>query len=237
MSIHPNTGVYYGSIGNNVKLTGGTYSVGDTAPHMLRSGKAYAQPFTSKILPLDKPWDGPTSSGLPAYKMGCTGDLRVLWREVVTHSMLTQQTAVPTAAAAAAAAASANAANVARIRTMGSIEEERDGESLLLSLGGAQAFRKMRAFPHSHRELREEMRTVGLVTRILPGTLEPIQPVGGGTKQRAQKMRRPDRRALSLNTGSHLKGATLQAVQKAQIELVRRQIEAQRRELQQANKQ
>lgn len=227
-SLHPATGVYYGSIGNNVKLTGGSYSVADTAPHMLRPGKSYAQRFTAKQLPLDRPWEGPTATGLIAYKLGCTADLRVLWREVVTHSTLTQQVAPSAAAPLALPPGSAAAATPGMARPT---EVDNGGETLLLSLGGAQAFKKMRPFPVSHRELREEMRVVGLVTRMLPGTLEAIQPTGGAAKQRAQKIRRPDRRALSLTTGSHLTGSTLQAVHKAQVELVRRQIETQRREL------
>lgn len=69
-----------------------------------------------------------------AYKFGATGDLRVLWREVVHHGRLLQEAAQneqkSAAAIAAAAWAGSVAANVA-------LTTASTAESLLLSLGGA----------------------------------------------------------------------------------------------------
>jgi hypothetical protein len=76
----------------------------------------------------------------------------VLWREVLTHG----QVALTAGAREGAAAASAPGVEAGAAF----LPPVAEGSTLLLSLGGAKAF----ASPSSHRELREEMRGLGLST-------------------------------------------------------------------------
>ena len=77
------------SVANGTVSTGGHFTAADTAPHVLRRTAAdYTYPFGPDVLPLDRPWPGRSCSGVFAFKFGATGDIRVLWREVVSHSTL-----------------------------------------------------------------------------------------------------------------------------------------------------
>jgi hypothetical protein len=75
-------GVAKASRGNDVENTGGQFSVSDTAPHRLyeRDGAAYLLPFTATLVPLDRPWDGPTCVNAKAWRYGAGADVRGLWR-------------------------------------------------------------------------------------------------------------------------------------------------------------
>lgn len=103
-------GILTVSVGNAVMNSGGHFSAGDTAPHVLRStALGYAQPFTATALPLDRPWDGPSGSGYRAFKFGLTADLRVLWRETVAPGSLAKLAAYASGTSAAAAASTSTA--------------------------------------------------------------------------------------------------------------------------------
>lgn len=97
------TGVHTVSKGNFVHMYGADSSVADTAHHRLHHSRVYAQPFTGAKLPLDRPWEGPSATGLAAWRVGATGDLRVLWREILRHDVLERDINTEKAEAAAAA--------------------------------------------------------------------------------------------------------------------------------------
>ena len=97
-------GVHTVSRGNFVHLYGADSSVADTAHHRLPRNREYAQPFTATRLPLDRRWEGPSASGLAAWRVGATGDLRVLWREILRHDALERDVATERAEAKVAAA-------------------------------------------------------------------------------------------------------------------------------------
>ena len=244
---YPATGVYKASSGNFVVTTGGQYSAGDTAPHRLSSHRKYAKPFTSNFLPLDRPYDGPSVNNVVAYRIGASGDIRALWREVVMHGRML---------AAAAEAASSSAHTSGDVRNVplpaGSAEGggkiigggggaggvlEASGntaESLFLSLGGPSAFKLQKSFPVSHQELREEMARLHLDTRMAPGTLDSALALRPDreqqellAQQQQRKLRKTDKRALQLKTADHLDDVTRAAVQKAAEENVRKLIESQ----------
>lgn len=217
---YPSTGVYRASIANAVTATGGMYSAGDTAPHVLRQPQTYAHPLTSTQIVLDRPWPGSSGTGLLAYRLGAPGDLRVLWREVVTHG----QVQVSQGAGTAAAAAAAGTVAVVEGESLG------EGATLLHSLGGMKAFKSLPAFPSSHREVRAEMAKVGMITKMLPGTLDVAVGVFNTAGKRGKRVRTLDRRVLNLTTASHLTGATLEAVKEAQKEVVRKQLMAKQAE-------
>jgi hypothetical protein len=104
-------GILTVSVGNAVMNSGGHFSAGDTAPHVLRStALGYAQPFTATALPLDRPWDGSSGSGYRAFKFGLTADMRVLWRETVAPGSLAKLAAYASGTSAAAAASTSTAA-------------------------------------------------------------------------------------------------------------------------------
>ena len=81
------TGVHRPSVQNFNRAHGAAYSAADTLPHGLHHSRGYAYPFTATHFPLDRAWDGPSAKGLALYRMGCTGDARVLWREIVHHKV------------------------------------------------------------------------------------------------------------------------------------------------------
>lgn len=86
---YPANGIYVVSVGNDVKRTGGAFSVADTAPHRLPStAGGYAHPFTASELPLDRPWEGPDVAGVVAFRLGCSADARTLWRLIACHDSL-----------------------------------------------------------------------------------------------------------------------------------------------------
>ena len=243
---YPATGVYKASSGNFVVTTGGQYSAGDTAPHRLASHRKYAKPFTSNTLPLDRPYDGPTVNNVVAYRIGASGDIRALWREVVMHGRML-------AAAAEAASASAHTSGDSRTVALpagsaggggkivggggggGVLEASGNtAESLFLSLGGPSAFKLQKSFPVSHQELREEMSRLHLDTRMAPGTLDSALALRPDreqqellAQQQQRKLRKTDKRALQLKTADHLDDVTRAAVQKAAEENVRKLIESQ----------
>jgi hypothetical protein len=99
------TGVHTVSTGNFVRAYGADSSAADTAHHRLHPSREYSQPFTATRLPLDRPWEGPSASGLAVWRVGATGDLRVLWREILRHDALERDVGTESAEAAAAAAA------------------------------------------------------------------------------------------------------------------------------------
>ena len=108
-------------------------------------------------------------------------------------------------------------------------------ESLFLALGGPAAFSALKDFPASHRELRDEMARLHLITRMAPGTLDSALVAQPDAKrkreaqqqQQQRKQRKTDRRALQLTTADHLDDKVRQAVQKAAEENLRKQILAQ----------
>ena len=108
-------------------------------------------------------------------------------------------------------------------------------ESLFLALGGPAAFRALKDFPASHRELREEMARLHLGTRMAPGTLDSamvMQPEAKRQRemqqqQQQRKQRKTDRRALQLTTADHLDDKVRQAVDRAAEENLRKRILAQ----------
>jgi hypothetical protein len=115
--------------------SGGHFSAGDTAPHVLRStALGYAQPFTATALPLDRPWDGPSGSGYRAFKFGLTADMRVLWRETVAPGSLAKLAAYASGTSAAAAASTSTAA-----AADGGDDSAADGGSGAGAGGGAAA--------------------------------------------------------------------------------------------------
>ena len=81
------TGVHRPSVQNFNRAHGAAYSAADTLPHGLHHSRGYAYPFTATQFPLDRAWDGPSAKGLALYRLGCTGDARVLWREIVHHKV------------------------------------------------------------------------------------------------------------------------------------------------------
>ena len=240
----PASGIYYVSIGNSVRKTGGNYSAADTAAHELRATFTYAHPYTAKSLPLDRPWTGPTTSGLTAFRMGAPGDLRALWREVVTHEAVARSAGAAAAAAAAeleaAAKASVNASAAAAAPT-------------LSLLGGAAAFRDAPDFPGSHRALRDAMKRAaveerargvgggggggchGLETHMAPGTLEasapiptraPRDPHERALLRRSNKHRKVSVRELQIVGAERLAPGVREAVQRAQYDALRKKIVA-----------
>jgi len=81
------TGVHRPSTRNYLIEHGAHFSAVDTLPHALHHSRAYYDPFTDTQLPLDRPWEFPSAKDLTLYRLGCSGDTRVLWREIVLHSL------------------------------------------------------------------------------------------------------------------------------------------------------
>jgi hypothetical protein len=219
-SVYAEIGVGTVSVGNGVMNTGGHYSVADTAPHTLKSSSmGYLHRFTAASLPIDQPWPGATKSGLKVFKFGTSGDLRLLWREIVTHGTLK--------AVAATSAYSASGGSMAGA----SITGLSAAEALVSSLGGTSAFKGAKPFPSSHRELRAEMAKFGLdlACPMEPGTLAPlIQAQAQGQSKgpkRVVKQRRPDKRSFSsLLSNSHLQGTQIEhALKVARLEILKEQ--------------
>jgi hypothetical protein len=246
---YPATGVYKASSGNFVVTTGGQYSAGDTAPHRLASHRSYAKPFTSNSLPLDRPYDGPSVTNVVAYRLGASGDIRALWREVVMHGRMLAAAAEASSASAHTSgdsrpvslpAGSSGGSNTGGGKIVGGAGNnilEASGntaESLFLSLGGPSAFKLQKSFPVSHQELREEMARLHLDTRMAIGTLDSALALRPDreqqellAQQQQRKLRKTDKRALQLKTADHLDDVTRAAVQKAAEENVRKLIESQ----------
>jgi hypothetical protein len=220
-SVYAEIGVGTVSVGNGVMNTGGHYSVADTAPHTLKSSSmGYLHCFTASSLPIDQPWPGPSKSGLKAFKVGTTGDLRLLWREIVTHGTLK---AVAATSAYAASGSSAHGAGITGLAA---------AEALVTALGGTSAFKGSKPFPSTHRELRAEMAKFGLdlACPMEPGTLNPLIQVpapgqGKATNKRVVKQRRPDKRSFSsLLSNSHLQGTQIEhALKVARLEILKEQ--------------
>jgi hypothetical protein len=193
------SGISYVSIGNNVLKTGGAFSAADTAPHELRATRTYAHPFTSRVLPLDRPWAGPSAQGLTAFRFGASGDLRALWREIVTHEAAARSAGASAAADVLASAPTGTLTDPASAIAAQAIDARLSAEAAaataptLSLLGGAAAFKDAPDFPPTHRLLRDAMakaaahekslggqnalRGLGLDTHILPGTFEASAPI------------------------------------------------------------
>lgn len=209
------TGVDTVSIGNSVVKTGGAYSAGDTAPHELRATRTYVSVFTATELPLDRPWDGPTASGLTAFRVGAAGDLRALWRQSVTL------------APAARASASERGSELA---------------PALDALSTAARWKEAPPFPATHKALRDAMATAaaaerarggrveGLDTVCTPGALDSLlyvpRPARAADDGVVQQGPRVSVRSLVLTKAGHLSGAVKDAVRRAQLDAVKKQIEA-----------
>jgi hypothetical protein len=109
-TLYPETGIYTVSVANDVKRTGGAFSVADTAPHRLPSTSGgYVFPFTATQIPLDRPYEGQDKTGIVAYKWGASLDVRTLWRLMAAQtasdvSAATGVTVNPALEAAASAA-------------------------------------------------------------------------------------------------------------------------------------
>ncbi len=113
-------------------------------------------------MPLDRPWEGPSASGLHAERSGASGDLRVLWREVVTHASVAKAIAgrVPLGSAAAAAGPTSAAAAAAAASGVGPGQSPLEAhEALSSALGGPDVYRHNETppFPSSHMELHKAM--------------------------------------------------------------------------------
>ena len=241
----PSSGIYYVTIGNSVRKTGGNFSAADTAPHELRATFTYAHPFTARSLPLDRVWNGATASGLTAYRLGAPGDLRALWREVVTHEAVARSAGATAAAAAAAAVETAEMATGTGTSSSASAAPPLAALSLL---GGAASFRDTPDFPTSHRSLRDAMKKaaneersrggggggIGLETYMTPGTLEASAPIPTRAPRdpaerallRRSKPRNVSVRELQIVGADHLAPGVREAVQKAQFSALRKKFVA-----------
>jgi len=70
------------------RFTGGHYTAAHQQEHryQMKSGTVdWALPFTETRLPLDRPYEGPTSEAVTVQKYGATKSLRCLWRETVSN--------------------------------------------------------------------------------------------------------------------------------------------------------
>lgn len=208
------------SVANDVRLTGGHFSAADSAPHVLRAkAPGYAAAFTSSQLPLNRPWDGPPVQGATAYRVGATGDLRVLWRQVCRRESV--RTLCSTAAALTAASG-ASAAPASGPRSLSS------GISAVVSaLGGETAFREAPEFPVDHAALRDALRRAGLAD-LNPVDVTSLSPGGvpTGDSSRPRKGRRvPNSRAFIVKGNAHLDPEQRRAMELARLQVLRSQEE------------
>ena len=70
------------------RFTGGHYTAAHQQTHrfQLKGGMVdWALPFTEAKLPLDRPYEGPSSDTVAVQKYGASKSLRCLWRETVTN--------------------------------------------------------------------------------------------------------------------------------------------------------
>jgi hypothetical protein len=119
------TGVHRASVQNFNRAHGAAYSAADTLPHALHHNREYVHAFTPTHMPLDRPWEGASAKGLPLFRMGCTGDARVLWREIVHHKVAYKPKEEGGGAVGAGAGAGAGGALAG---SEGEEEEKEEGE-------------------------------------------------------------------------------------------------------------
>jgi len=207
----PESGIYVVSVANDVKRTGGAFSVADTGPHRLPSTSGgYLRPLRAGLVPLDRPYEGPDRVGLPAFKVGASLDLRSLWRLVATHTASDVAAATgfapPAAAAGAGEAAGAPPASTdAPASTAAPPAANTGGEGVLPRLGGAAALRHLRLFPPTHAELRAQMRLAGLPDGLvaagadLDGALVTKTEAQRREERRRGRIRKPHKASLRMD--------------------------------------
>ena len=231
-------GIYAVSVGNAVMNTGGHFSAADTAPHVLRStAVGYALPFNSREIPLDRPWEGESVSGCALFKWGMSTDLRVMWREVITHGALKTVAAAQTHQHAQAASAAAPAAAMLMHSSSASATDAAGGNSsfsevapVYAALSSSSSIAHARPFPADHHELRSEMTKVGLHrvslmeegTIVRASTAPPPSAAALAAAKRSQRRRRPDKRSFTVHTNAHIAGTAMEgAVKKARLAILK----------------
>jgi hypothetical protein len=219
------------SVANDVTRFGGHFSVADTAPHMLRSSSAgYAVAFTPTQLPLDRPWDGLRAlEGVAAYRFGATADVRVLWREVGTGTVVREMVS-----AAAATSAVASAGHAAAFSAGGGSSAAAQGlqtstagvDAVLTALGGVVAFRDKPPFPLNQQALYNVLEKAGLgaLGPTVPGSSGSANSGTGPKDRQGKKPRRLSKKAFIMQSNQHVKGTAIETALKiARIEVLKAQ--------------
>lgn len=196
--------------------TGRDFSAADMTPHLLTAKDAgYAVAFTATQLPLNRPWDGPRAlHGATAYRIGMTGQLRMLWRGVGQTS--TVKTLVDAAAAVATASRAINSSAGPQPPVSGVT-------AVMAALGNEAAFRETPAFPLDHDALRSALRSVGLkpVDIIATGAAPTVDRRADGREKRRRAL---NKRALVVGGNyAHLSKENQWALQKARLERMQAQ--------------
>lgn len=224
-STQQRTGIGNVSVANDVRGTGGHFSAADSAPHMLRAkALGYAEAFSSSQLPLDRPWDGPRVRGATAYRVGTSGDLRVLWRQVCRRESVKAMCSTAASVAAASGVAwTAPAASGPRSLTAAI-------GSVVGALGGEAAFRDAPEFPPDHRLLRDALRRAGLadLNPVDARALTDSETVGGMRESsrastRAKGRRVPNSRAFVVKGNTHLDPEQRRAMVLARLQVLKSQ--------------
>ena len=167
-------------------------------------------------MPLNRAWDGPRAlQGVTAYRLGATGDLRVLWREVCQRGVVKDMCAVAAAATAAAGAAGAAAS--------GPLAAASGIHAVVAALGGETAFREAPEFPPDHAALRVALKHAGLaeLNPVDAATLTGTGFIAPAPKNRERKLRRLNRRNLIVTGLEHLPEEQRKAMLLARVQVLR----------------